>query len=163
MLTKGKYGGVGIRISSLRDTLTVLSPMEDSPAYSEGIKSGDQIIKIDSVDAIKMTTKEASKLIKGELGTYVTLDIRRPRDKKKYSFELTRSNITIHDVPYWHIDENSIGYIRITRFSRNTYEDFIKALREIDREKFIDLNNNGKWDSEENYKDSNNNNNVGFW
>ena len=50
MLTKGKYGGVGIRIGSLRDTLTVLSPMEDSPAYSEGIISGDQIIKIDKAN-----------------------------------------------------------------------------------------------------------------
>ena len=157
MLTKGKYGGVGIRIGSLRDTLTVLSPMEDSPAYSEGIKSGDQIIKIDSVDAIKMTTREASKLIKGELGTYVTLHIRRPGYKKKYLFELTRANITVHDVPYWNIDENSIGYIRITRFSRNTYEDFIKALREIDSEKFIDLNNNSRWDSAEHYKDYDNN------
>ena len=63
MLTKGKYGGVGIRIGSLRDTLTILSPMEDSPAYTEGIKSGDQIIKIDSIKAIGMTTREASKII----------------------------------------------------------------------------------------------------
>ena len=157
MLTKGKYGGVGIRIGSLRDTLTVLSPMEDSPAYSEGIKAGDQIIKIDSVEAIKMTTREASKLIKGELGSKVVLHIRRPGYKKKYSFELVRSNITVQDVPYWHIDENSIGYIRITRFSRNTYEDFIKALREIDGEKFVDLNGNSKWDDAENYRDSNNN------
>ena len=116
-----------------------------------------QIIKIDSVDAIKMTTREASKLIKGELGTYVTLHIRRPGYKKKYSFELTRSNITVHDVPYWSIDENSIGYIRITRFSRNTYQDFVKALKTIDSEKFIDLNNNEKWDSPEHYRDYNNN------
>ena len=65
MLTKGKYGGVGIRIGSLRDTLTILSPMEDSPAYTEGMKSGDQIIKIDSIDAVGMTTREASKIIKG--------------------------------------------------------------------------------------------------
>ena len=107
-----------------------------------------------------MTTREASKLIKGELGTYVTLHIRRPGDKKKHEFELTRSNITVHDVPYWSIDENSIGYIKITRFSRNTYEDFVKALKLIDSEKFIDINNNGKWDSPENYRDSNKN---GIW
>ena len=158
MLTKGKYGGVGIRIGSLRDTLTVLSPMEDSPAYTEGIKSGDQIIKIDSVKAIGMTTREASKIIKGELGSEVVLHIRRPGHKKKYSFYLTRSNISVKDVPYWSIDENGFGYIRITRFSRNTYEDFLKALQQIDSEDFIDSNNNGKWDKSENYRDNNNNN-----
>ena len=158
MLTKGKYGGVGIRIGSLRDTLTVLSPMEDSPAYTEGIKSGDQIIKIDSVKAIGMTTREASKIIKGELGSEVVLHIRRPGHKKKYSFHLTRSNISVKDVPYWSIDENGFGYIRITRFSRNTYEDFLKALQQIDSEDFIDSNNNGKWDKSENYIDNNNNN-----
>ena len=50
VLRKGKYGGVGIRIGLVRDTLTVLAPMEDSPAYSEGIHSGDQIIMIDSIE-----------------------------------------------------------------------------------------------------------------
>jgi len=158
MLTKGKYGGVGIRINSLRDTLTVLSPMEDSPAYTEGIRSGDQIIKIDSVNAIGMTTREASKIIKGELGSEVVLHIRRPGYNKKYAFNLIRSNIAVKDVPYWNIDNNDIGYIRITRFSRNTYEDFLKALEEIDSEDFNDRNNNGRWDKSENYRDNNNNN-----
>ena len=97
MLTKGKYGGVGIRIGSLRDTLTILSPMEDSPAYTEGIKSGDQIMKIDSINAIGMTTKEASKIIKGELGSEVILHVRRPGHKKRYAFNLIRSKITDHD------------------------------------------------------------------
>ena len=160
MLTKGKYGGVGIRIGSLRDTLTVLSPMEDSPAYSEGIKAGDQIIRIDSTDAIGFTTKKASEIIKGELGSKVTLHVRRPGEKGKYSFELTRANISVKDVPYWGIDENSIGYIRITRFSRNTYEDFLRALNEIDSEDFIDSNGNGQRDIGENYVDNNKN---GTW
>ncbi|MAV64578.1 MAG: hypothetical protein CMG00_05235 [Candidatus Marinimicrobia bacterium] len=164
MLTKGKYGGVGIRIGLLRDTLTVLSPMEDSPAYTEGIKAGDQIVKIDSIKCIGMTTRDAAKIIKGELGTKVVLEVlrhgKKPNPKKKISFELTRSNISVNDVPYYGIDENSIGYIRITRFSRNTYEDFLKALNYIDRETFSDLNNNDKWDSPERYRDQNKN---GVW
>ena len=86
LMTKGKYGGVGIRIGVLRDTLTVLSPMENSPAYTEGIKAGDQIIRIDSTDAIGFSTREASKIIKGELGSKVTLHIRRPGQKGKFSF-----------------------------------------------------------------------------
>ena len=156
-MTKGKYGGVGMRIGSLRDTITVLSPMEDSPAYSEGIKAGDQIVKIDSTDAIGLTTKEAVKILKGELGTKVVLHIRRPGEKGQFRFELTRANIMLKDVPYWEIDENSIGYIRITKFSRNTYEDFLKALKDIDSEDFTDSNGNGIWDKGEIFIDTNQN------
>ena len=67
VLRKGKYGGVGIRIGLVRDTLTVLAPMEDSPAYSEGIHSGDQIMMIDTTSTIGLNVKQASELIKGEL------------------------------------------------------------------------------------------------
>ena len=67
MLRTGKYGGVGIQIGLRRDTLTVLTPFEDSPAYSEGIHSGDQILMIDSVKTKGMSLKDASNLIKGEL------------------------------------------------------------------------------------------------
>ena len=81
-------------------------------------------------------------------------------ERKRYLFELTRSNISIKDVPYRSINENRIGYIRITRFSRNTYEDFIKALNELDREEFSDDNKNGYWDKAENYRDLNKN---GYW
>ena len=119
MLRTGKYGGVGIQIGMRRDTLTVLAPFEDSPAYSEGIHSGDQIIMIDSVKTKGMTIKDASKLIKGELGTVVVLTVYRPSTKEKIDFELTRANITIKHVPYWGVDENGIGYIRITQYNTN--------------------------------------------
>ena len=89
MLRTGKYGGVGIQIGLRRDTLTVLTPFEDSPAYSEGIHSGDQILMIDSVITKGMSLKDASKLIKGELGSVVELTIYRPSARKKIIFELT--------------------------------------------------------------------------
>ena len=111
MLRTGKYGGVGIQIGMRRDTLTVLAPMEDSPAYSEGIHSGDQIYKIDSTLTIGMSIKEASELIRGELGSVVVLHMYRPVSKERIAFELTRANIKLNDVPYWGLDENDIGYI----------------------------------------------------
>ena len=67
MLRTGKYGGVGIQIGLRRDTLTVLTPFEDSPAYTEGIHSGDQILMIDSVDTKNITLSNASSLIRGEI------------------------------------------------------------------------------------------------
>ena len=131
MLRTGKYGGVGIQIGLRRDTLTVLTPFEDSPAYSEGIHSGDQILMIDSVSTKGMSLKDASKLIKGELGSVVELTIYRPSARTKISFELTRANIVIEHVPYWGVDENGIGYIRITKFSKNTAKDFGTGLQEL--------------------------------
>ncbi|MBC8257092.1 MAG: S41 family peptidase [Candidatus Marinimicrobia bacterium] len=131
MLRTGKYGGVGIQIGLRRDTLTVLTPFEDSPAYTEGIHSGDQILMIDSVKTKGMSLKDASKLIKGELGSVVTLTIYRPSSRINIPFELTRANIIIKHVPYWGVDENGIGYIRITKFSKNTAKDFGTGLQEL--------------------------------
>jgi carboxyl-terminal processing protease len=131
MLRTGKYGGVGIQIGLRRDTLTVLTPFEDSPAYSEGIHSGDQILMIDSVKTKGMSLKDASKLIKGELGSIVVLTIYRPSSRGKISFELKRANIIIKHVPYWGVDENGVGYVRITKFSKNTAKDFGKALQDL--------------------------------
>jgi len=130
-LRTGKYGGIGIQIGLRRDTLTVLRAFENSPAYSEGLYSGDQIIMIDSIATYGMNLKDASKQIKGELGSVVNLTIYRRSERKRITFELTRSNIIIKHVPYWGVDENGIGYIRITKFSRNTAKDFSIALREL--------------------------------
>ena len=82
MVTRGKYGGVGIQISTRRDTLIVTGVMEDSPAYSEGLQVGDKIISVDSTSTVGFNTKQVSKLIKGEIGSSVTLKILRPSTKK---------------------------------------------------------------------------------
>ncbi|MBU1065931.1 PDZ domain-containing protein, partial [bacterium] len=76
-LTKGKYGGVGLRISMRKDTLTVISPMDGSPASRSNIFPGDQIIKIDSVSTVGMDLDKSAQLIRGEIGTSVILTIRR--------------------------------------------------------------------------------------
>jgi len=134
ILRKGKYGGVGIQIGLRRDTLTVLAPMEDSPAYSEGIIAGDKIMKIDSTFTTGLNVSDASKIIKGEVGSTVVLGIYRPSTKEKIDFELKRSSIVVKHVPYWGVDKNNIGYIRITRFSRNASKDFKKGLEELQKQ-----------------------------
>ena len=146
ILRKGKYGGVGIQIGLRRDTLTVLSPMEDSPAYSEGIIAGDKIMRVDSTFTKGLNVSDASSLIKGEVGSSVILGIYRPSTKEEIDFELTRSNIVVKHVPYWGVDKNNIGYIRITRFSRNASKDFKKGLEELQKKDIsglvIDLRGN---------------------
>ena len=146
ILRKGKYGGVGIQIGLRRDTLTVLAPMEDSPAYSEGIIAGDKIMKIDSTFTKGLNVSDASKIIKGEVGSTVVLGIYRPSTKEKIDFELKRSSIVVKHVPYWGVDKNNIGYIRITRFSRNASKDFKKGLEGLQKQNIkglvIDLRGN---------------------
>ena len=146
ILRKGKYGGVGIQIGLRRDTLTVLSPMEDSPAYSEGIIAGDKIMRVDSTLTKGLNVSDASSLIKGKVGSTVILGIYRPSTKEEIDFELIRSNIVVKHVPYWGVDKNNIGYIRITRFSRNASKDFKKGLEELQKQNIsglvIDLRGN---------------------
>ena len=130
-LRTGKYGGVGIQIGLRRDTLTVLATYENSPAYSEGIQVGDNIMMIDSASTKGLTLKESSAMIKGELDSLVTLHVYRTSTKEKIKFELTRANIPLKNVPYSGINEDGIGYIRITRFSKNSDKDFKEALKKM--------------------------------
>ena len=126
-LVKGKYGGVGMKISSVRDTLTIVSVFEDSPSYSEGLMAGDQILKIDSTDVIKLPSSSAVKLLKGELNTDVKIHILRNPGKQKLEFNLTRSNINLKRVSYWGLD-NDIGYIKITKFGKGAGEETKNAI-----------------------------------
>ena len=146
ILRKGRYGGIGIQIGLRRDTLTVLAPMEDSPAYSEGIHAGDKILKVDSTYTKGLNVKQVSELIKGKVGSKVVLGIFRPSSKQNIDFELERSNIKVKHVPYWGVDGNQIGYVRLTKFSKNASKDFKQALTEINKQELkgliIDLRGN---------------------
>jgi len=128
-LRKGKFGGIGIYIGMRRDTLTVLGTIENSPAYSEGIQIGDNILMIDSTYTKDLTIKECTSLMRGELDSLVTLTIYRSATKEKIEFDLTRANIPLKNVPYWGINEDEIGYIRVNRFSRNSDKDFKEGLK----------------------------------
>ena len=90
MLTKGKYGGVGIQIGNREKILTVISPMENSPAKRAGIISGDKIIKIDNQDTEDLNMNDAAKLIRGKKGSIVTLSIQRYGESELIDYNLTR-------------------------------------------------------------------------
>ena len=100
ILTKGKYGGIGMQIGLIKDTLTINSCYEDSPSYFEGLQSGDQILMVDSVSTIGLSSSESSEIIRGELGTRVNLTVRRPYLNENIVFTLERANIVVKDVRY---------------------------------------------------------------
>jgi len=98
MLTKGKYGGVGIQLGKRDDHLTVISPMDDSPAQRAGIMSGDIIFKIDDQETKGLSLSKAANLIRGQKGTNVVLSIKRLGEDGAMDFHLTRSDIKIMDI-----------------------------------------------------------------
>jgi carboxyl-terminal processing protease len=128
--TRGSFGGLGIEITILKDVLTVVSPIEDTPAYNAGIKAGDQIIKIDDKSTKDITITEAVKKLRGPRETKVTLTIMREGFSKPKDFVITRSIIKIKAVKS-KIYDNQIGYIRIATFQERVVDDVKKALHEI--------------------------------
>jgi len=120
MLTRGKYGGVGIQIGRREKQLTVISPMENSPAKRAGILSGDKIIAIDGEETEDLSMDAAAKMIRGERGTKVILRIFRFGESEPIDFALVREDIKVKDISYSGIIDDNTGYIRLTRFSKNS-------------------------------------------
>ncbi|PIS29480.1 MAG: hypothetical protein COT43_03775 [Candidatus Marinimicrobia bacterium CG08_land_8_20_14_0_20_45_22] len=130
-LARGEYGGVGLRISLRNDTLTVISPMEDSPAKRANIMPGDQVLKVDSVSTIGMEIDRSTKMIRGKSGTKVRLTIRRPGISGEMIYTLVRENIDVADVTYFGMVENGVGYIKLTGFSKGASDEVKKALNDL--------------------------------
>ena len=128
MLTKGKYGGVGIQIGKRDDVITVIAPTENSPAKRAGIMAGDILIKIDGNDTKSMSMDDAAKLIRGKEGTDVILTIERFGEGAPLDFILTREDIPVKDVSYYGMLDETIGYIRLNRFSKNSAIEVEKAI-----------------------------------
>lgn len=145
--TRGSFGGIGIEITVLKDVLTVVSPIEDTPAYHAGVKAGDQIIKIDGKSTKDITITEAVKKLRGPRDTQVTITIFHEGMAKPKDIVITRSIIKIRSVKSKSFEDH-IGYIRISSFQERTAEDARKALREIEGKAgplkgiVIDLRNN---------------------
>jgi len=128
--TRGSFGGIGIEITLTKDILTVVSPIEDTPAFKAGIKSGDQIIMIDGQTTRDITITEAVSKLRGKRDTKVTLTIMREGAAKPQDFVLVRDDIKIKSVKSKIIDKH-IGYIRLSAFQERTTEDLRKAVKDI--------------------------------
>ncbi|MCL0037918.1 S41 family peptidase [Thermodesulfovibrionales bacterium] len=143
---KGEFAGVGIQIGMRDENLTVISPIEGTPAYKAGLKAGDIIIKIDHEPAEVMSLSEAVSRIRGEIGTPVILTILRDKLEEPKDFDITREIIKIVSVRYELLEEG-IGYIRISAFQTKTAKELSDALSILTQEKeisslIVDLRNN---------------------
>lgn len=128
--TKGSFGGIGIEIGMRDNMLTVIAPIEDTPAFRAGIKAGDRIIKIDEKYTKDMSTNDAVKLMRGTKGTKVTIWILRESWKDPQEFTIIRDVIAIKSVKYKPLEEG-FGYIRISQFQEKTANDMEDALNKL--------------------------------
>jgi carboxyl-terminal processing protease len=143
--TKGKFTGIGIHITMQNGFVTVISPIEDTPAHRAGLEAGDRIIKVDG--HLTRDLREAVRMMRGPRGSKVTVTIMREGNKKPIDFNITRDEIPIQSVKFLNL-KPGFGYLRISNFTGTTTQDFEKALEKLESEGplkglVLDLRNNG--------------------
>ena len=145
--TEGKFGGLGMVITIKETFLTVVSPLEGTPADRAGIKPGDKIIKIDDELIRGITVMDAAKKLRGKKGTSVKLEIAREKSPKVLKFTIIRDIIKIKSIKNAHlIPDTKIGYIRIVEFQKRTADDLKTSLQKLGKDELkgliLDLRNN---------------------
>lgn len=138
--THGKYEGLGMSIDSRDGWITVISPMEGTPAFRMGIQAGDRIIEIDGKPTKGMTTEDASRLMRGPKGTEVTLKIQREGSLEGLEYKIKRDVIQLKSVPFYGVipsPQGKIGYVRLSTFSEDATKELKEAIKSL-KEQNID-------------------------
>lgn len=131
-ITTGQYdyGGIGSYIMQRNGASFISGPMEGAPAAKAGLRSGDKIIHVDSIDTSNMGSSEVSEKLRGLAGTPVSVTIQRPFVQDSIiTFDLIRAKLTDPSVPYWDVINGNTGYIRLTQFIADSGEDVFEALK----------------------------------
>ncbi|MBI2412144.1 MAG: S41 family peptidase [Deltaproteobacteria bacterium] len=146
--TKGSFGGIGIEIGMKDNVLTVVAPIEDTPAYKAGLLAGDKIVKIGEKSTKDLSLNEAVNLMRGPKDTPVVIHIMREAFDAPRPFTINRAIIKVKSVKYKVLDEG-FGYVRIAQFQESTTDDLEKALKELNTKSsgrmkglVLDLRNN---------------------
>lgn len=144
---QGSFYGIGIQFDVINGMLTVISPIEGSPAYKVGLLAGDRIVGIEGEDARGISTIDVIKKLKGPKGTTVTVTVQREGVAELLTFTIKRDTIPTASVPYCFMLNDTIGYVRLTRFSETTASEMNEAIHELKKdgmqEIVLDLRYNG--------------------
>ncbi len=129
----GKFSGIGISFRIHNDTLNVMEVISGGPSEKVGILAGDRIIKVDGKDIAGKGIKddEVMKMLRGDKGTKVTLTIKRASSKKPLTFDVTRDDIPVESIDASYMLNDSTGYVKVSRFGRTTYHEFLQALNTL--------------------------------
>ncbi|MDD4294009.1 MAG: S41 family peptidase [Candidatus Omnitrophica bacterium] len=144
--TEGKFGGLGIEITLRNKLLTIVSPIEDTPAWRAGLQAGDIIVKIDGAITENITLQEAVDKMRGEPGTKVNITVLRESDRSLSEYTIERAIIKLHDIKRAMMLDDGIAYARISDFRERTSKDLLLKLKELSAEGMraliLDVRNN---------------------
>lgn len=131
--TQGNYEGLGIRIDLVDNVLTVIAPIEGTPAYRAGLLPGDRILRVDEVPTKGWSEEKAVQELRGPRGSKVVLTIGREGLDRPFEVEIVRRAITLSAVPYAFMLRNGIGYVRFTQFSEHGRDELREAIRDLEK------------------------------
>ncbi|MFZ0389640.1 MAG: S41 family peptidase [Calditrichia bacterium] len=134
IITKGTYGGVGMEIGKREDKITVIAPIDDTPAQRAGVRAGDIILKIDDESTSEMSLEDASDKLRGTPGSEVKLELKRPGIKDSLKLTLIRQDIVLKDVSYAGFLEPGTAIFRLTSFSDKAASELEDAIKELQKE-----------------------------
>lgn len=142
--TNGEFGGIGITLGMKDGALTIITPLDDSPAGKAGIKAGDVILKINDQNTLNMSIDDAVNIMRGKAGTPLQLTIYRKGESKPMVFDLKRDNIKLDSVFGCKIEGTNFYYIRVTSFDKNVATNVNKLLKKAGKIDgiILDLRNN---------------------
>jgi len=143
---RGSFFGIGIQFNIIEDKITVITPIEGTPAFKAGLRAGDRIVVINGEDAIGISERDVLRKLKGPRGSSVTIGVEREGVEGLLEFTLIRDKIPTVSVPYSFMINEDVGYIRITRFSQTTANEMETALLGLEQKGMegliLDLRNN---------------------
>ncbi|MEP2773214.1 MAG: S41 family peptidase [Fulvivirga sp.] len=131
---QGNFEGIGIEFNIFKDTIVVVSPLSGGPSEAVGLQSGDKIIKVDgeTVAGVGFTNRDVQNTLKGPKGTKVKITVKRKGRKQPIDFEIIRDKIPQFSVDAHYMIDDEKGYIKISRFSATTYEEFKSAMEDLE-------------------------------
>ena len=130
---EGNFGGIGVQFSMQNDTVMVISVVSGGPSEKLGIIPGDRIITVNdsTIAGVNMNSDNVVGMLRGEMGTKVNVGILRRDRPQLINFEITRGSIPFYSVDVSYMITDSIGYIKVSRFARNTYQEFLTAMARL--------------------------------
>jgi carboxyl-terminal processing protease len=130
---KGNFDGIGIQFSMQQDTVVVISTISGGPSEMVGIQPGDRIVEVDGkvVAGEDLSSNKIVDMLKGKRGTEVEVGVKRQTADDLLHFTITRDEIPLYSVDVSYMVNDSIGYVKISRFAKTTYEEFIKAVKKL--------------------------------